>query len=265
MVSTCPLISKFVSPYIYFLVTAPSTLCEFFTPALADCHSREYRQVSRTLLSILVDLSNFVVLTISARFPISNTMFLIKLLGVAPSAPATIGITVTFIFQRFFSSLSRYKYLSLFLFSLIFTQWSAGKAKSNIRYVHFNSLTLLFLASGQHWRQVVVIHWSLSGSKSPPISRTLLSILADLMSIVVWMASILSLITNSSSLFSSPWSLFQLNQLQLVSPSPSCSIIFSAPWQDSTCRFLLFSLSGPLEQQNQLSNKLISIRPSGWD
>ena len=46
----------------------------------------------------------------------------------------------------------------------------------------------------------MVFHKSLSDSKSPQVSRTLLSILADLSNIVVWMVSVLPLISNSSSL-----------------------------------------------------------------
>ena len=45
-------------------------------------------------------------------------------------------------------------------------------------------------------------HWSLSDSKSPQVSRTLLSIQADLNNDVVWMVSILSLISRSLNLFS---------------------------------------------------------------
>ena len=35
----------------------------------------------------------------------------------------------------------------------------------------------------------MVFHWSLSDSKSPYVSRTLLSILADLNDAIVWMVS----------------------------------------------------------------------------
>ena len=38
-------------------------------------------------------------------------------------------------------------------------------------------------------RKLMVFHWSLSDSKSPQVSRTLLSILADLNNTVVWMIS----------------------------------------------------------------------------
>ena len=45
----------------------------------------------------------------------------------------------------------------------------------------------------------MVFHWSLSDSKSPQVSRTLLSILADLNNVVVWMVSTRPVISKSSS------------------------------------------------------------------
>ena len=50
----------------------------------------------------------------------------------------------------------------------------------------------------------MVFHWSLSDSKSSQISRTLLSILAVLNNVVVWMVSIRPPTSKSSSLFSYP-------------------------------------------------------------
>ena len=80
-------------------------------------------QVSRTFLSIVVDLINAVVWIVSARPPISNSFSpFSKPLLILPSAPITIGITVTHMFHSFFSSFARSKYLFLFSFSLIFTQ-----------------------------------------------------------------------------------------------------------------------------------------------
>ena len=50
----------------------------------------------------------------------------------------------------------------------------------------------------------MVFHWSLSNSKSPQVSRTLLSILAVLNNAVVWMVSIHPLTSKSSSPFNNP-------------------------------------------------------------
>ena len=50
----------------------------------------------------------------------------------------------------------------------------------------------------------MVFPWSLSDSKSPQVSRTLLSILAVLNNVVVWMVSTRPPTSKSSSLFSNP-------------------------------------------------------------
>ena len=64
----------------------------------------------------------------------------------------------------------------------------------------------------------MLFHWSLSDSKFPQISRTLLSIQTDLDNAVVWIVStflwFLSLLVP-----------YQVHQLQLVLPSTSCSIV----------------------------------------
>ena len=50
----------------------------------------------------------------------------------------------------------------------------------------------------------MVFHWSLSDSKSPQVSKALLSILADLSNVVVWIVSTRPLISKSSSPFTNP-------------------------------------------------------------
>ena len=69
----------------------------------------------------------------------------------------------------------------------------------------------------------MVFNLSLTFSKSLRLSRTLLSILDNLNISLVWMVLILPLISSSSSLRSKLLGPFQL---QLVSPSTSCSIFF---------------------------------------
>ena len=54
-----------------------------------------------------------------------------------PKAPITIGIIVTFMFHRFFSSLARSKYLSFSSHSFSFILWSVGTAKSTILQILF--------------------------------------------------------------------------------------------------------------------------------
>ena len=90
-------------------------------------------QVSWTLLSILTNLNNAVVWIVSTCPLIS----FINPWVIVPSAPIPNGITIIFMFQRFFSSLARFEYLSLFSLSFDFTLWSAGMAKCSIRDILF--------------------------------------------------------------------------------------------------------------------------------
>ena len=99
-------------------------------------------QVSRTLLSILADHNRAVVWIVFAHPLISNfCSLLMKPLETVSNAP--IGISFTLMFHSFFSSPARSKYLSLFLFSLIFTLWSAGTTKSSILLVLFYFLLII--------------------------------------------------------------------------------------------------------------------------
>ena len=88
----------------------------------------------------------------------------------------------------------------------------------------------------------MVFHWSLSDSKSPQFSWTLLSILADFNNTVVYMVSILPLFSNSSHFFPSFWRLFQVYQLQLVASLLLCSNnIFSCQARSKHLYIFLFS------------------------
>ena len=130
-------------------------------------------QDSRTLLSILTIFNNAVVWMVSTRPPTSKSSrpFNNPLVTV-PKEPITIGIIVTFMFHSFFNSLARPRNLSLISHSISFI--------------------------------LRVFHWSLSDSKSPQVSRTLLSILADLNNVVIWIFSTCPLISKSSSSFIDP-------------------------------------------------------------
>ena len=106
----------------------------FFHGSLSDSKSL---QVSRTLLSILADLSNAVVWMVSTGpviFKPSGSCT--SPLVAVPRAPITIGI-VTFMFHSFFNCQARSRYLSFFSHSFNFTLWSAGTAKSAILQVLF--------------------------------------------------------------------------------------------------------------------------------
>ena len=72
-------------------------------------------QVSRTRLRILAVLSNAVVWIVSTRPPTSKSSRPFNNpLVIVPKAPITIGTIVTFMFDSFFNSLARSKYLSFF-------------------------------------------------------------------------------------------------------------------------------------------------------
>ena len=99
---------------------------ESFSHNLGDSKSP---QVSRTLLSMLVDLNNAIVCMVSTRplIPKSSSAYMNTLVTV-PSLPITIGITVTFWFDSFFLFSC-----NVFSFSFCLTQLSAGTAKYTIR------------------------------------------------------------------------------------------------------------------------------------
>ena len=65
-------------------------------------------------------------------------------------------------------------------------------------------IIILHLLSFSHQCTPMVFHWSLNDSKSPQVSRTLLSILAVFSNAVVWMVSSRPPASKSSRLFNSP-------------------------------------------------------------
>ena len=114
---------------------------------------RESPQVSRSLLSILVDLNNDVFWMVSSypliykpSSPFSNP------LRIAPSAPNTIGIIVTFVFQSFFLFSSKVKVLICLFAFFQFYSVVCRNTKSTIRQViyffffYYHSVW----SSGQH-------------------------------------------------------------------------------------------------------------------
>ena len=115
-------------------------------------------------------------------------------------------------------------------------------------------IIILLLQIFLHQLTLVVFHWTLSDCKSPLVSRTLLSILANLNIAVFWMVSVFPLVSNSSRLSSKS---FGTPPCALI--TISITVIFMFPSFFSslarTClsfHFLLFSLSDSLERQNQL-------------
>ena len=97
--------------------------------------------VSRTLLSILADFSNSVVWIVSILPMIySSSSLFSRFWGIVSRAKSIIGITITFVFHRLFSSLARSMYLYSFIViysMLVFTSaisgsfhWSPSDSKS---------------------------------------------------------------------------------------------------------------------------------------
>ena len=90
-------------------------------------------QISRILLSILTNLNNVVVYTVSNHSVISKSSSpCTNPLVTVPRTPITISIIITCMFHSFFNSLARSRYLSLFLHSFNFILWSSRTAKSTI-------------------------------------------------------------------------------------------------------------------------------------
>ena len=101
--------------------------------------------------------------------------------------------------------------------------WDVSKvilAFSNFDFKSF-SYAILLLASFLRQFKWKVFHWSLSVSKSPQLSRTLLSILDNPSSALVWIVSILPRISYSPILFSFFLGLFQVLRLWLILKSTS--------------------------------------------
>ena len=117
----------------------------------------KFSRVSRTLPSILSDINNAVVWTVSIRpviskssSPCNNPMVTVL------RAPITIGIIVTFMFHSLFNSLARSKYLLLFSNSFNITLWSTGTAKSTILLVRFYVDYYMIWSSG--WDLVIRLY-----------------------------------------------------------------------------------------------------------
>ena len=100
-------------------------------------------------------------------------------------------------FLKIFNFFQNYlSFSSVFLFSRIFL-FSA---------IIFHIITIIIILSFELFTSALTngFPWSLSDSKSPQVSRTLLSILSVLTNVVVWMVSTRPPAFNSSSSFSNP-------------------------------------------------------------
>ena len=121
--------------YLFIIITLLSTL--LLADGLRDGKSP---QVTWTLISIPADLNAVVWMVLTYPLISNSSNFLTKPLGIIPSAPITIGITITFILHRFYSSQPRFKYLSLFFFPLIFSLWSLQVFPTSINWWSFTGV-----------------------------------------------------------------------------------------------------------------------------
>ena len=205
---------------------------DFFTPTSAARLSLDSKspQESRTLLRILADHYNAMV---SCHLIFSNTGNLFSLAF------------------RNHSEYTNYNWYSCHPHVSQFYQWNM-----RVTVIPIIIIIIILLERFSYQRYMILFQRSLSDSKSPQDSRTLLSILADLKTAVVWMVSIRPQISNSSCRLSEP---FQTCELQLESPSSLRFTSLFVLWLGlSTYYFFPFlwsSLCGPLEQQNSLRGK----------
>ena len=110
-----------------------------------------------------------------------------------PRAPIIIGIIVNFMFHSFSNSLVSFRYWSFFSLFFNFILWSAGTV-SLLLLLLILLLSFYSFESFSRESELMVFHWSLSDSKFPQVSRTLLSILSVFNNTVVWMVFAHSLI-----------------------------------------------------------------------
>ena len=142
-----------------------------------------------------------------------------------PKAPITIGIIVTVMFHSFFNSLARSSYVFLFSHSFSFIQQSRQFCRFWYYYYYYY---YYYFTSFSRQRLLVDFPWSLSVSKSFEVSRSFL-IMVDLNYAVVWIISILSLMSNSFR--GGVPGLFGNIPRDLFTPLPSCSTDFKLIWQ----------------------------------
>ena len=117
-------------------------------------------------------------------------------------------------------------------------------------------IIILLLRSFSQQRSLKVFHWSLWDIKSPQVSRTLLSILADLNNAVVWTVSICPSISNPSCPFSQPLGTVPSEPSIIdINVTPTLQLFFLLWQRLSTClsfRFLLFPFYCYLGRQSPL-------------
>ena len=161
----------FLPPFlIHLLLFIP---LEFFTSVLADAFSQEFKwqQVSWTLLSILAILNNVVIWMVSTRPPTSKSS----------------SWSFSYCSFSYCSKHTNYNWYNCQLHVPQFFQFSSKVEVIIIIIILLSKVYTPVLTGG--------LSWNLNKSKSPQLSRTPLSTLADFSSAMVWTVSILLLLS----------------------------------------------------------------------
>ena len=114
----------------------------------------------------------------------------------------------------------------------------------------------------------MVFHWSLSDSKSSQVSRSLLSILADLNNVVVWIVATRPVISKSTSPCTNPLVTLPRAPITIgITVTFMFHSFFFFPWQGPSFRFLwilFYALPGEQSPQfGKFSFFLLNITRSG--
>ena len=125
----------------------------------------------------------------------------LNILSMVPSTPMRMRTTLVLSTQIFWCNLSS-AYFGSFKISYITTCWSSRTVIPLMK--HYYHCYYYYYYSFSRQLTLIVFHWSLCDSKSPQVSRTLLSILAVLNNSVVWMVFTRLPTSKSSSPFSNP-------------------------------------------------------------
>ena len=116
-----PVYQLFFFPFLFLRLFKFLFMGEFFTSALSLSLSLS----DSFSLNILANFNNDVVWMVSIFPWISSLLSLFsRSLETVPRARITIGITITFMFHSFFSSLARSRFLSSFSFCDLLTLWN---------------------------------------------------------------------------------------------------------------------------------------------
>ena len=119
----------------------------FVDPSKCSNHNKYYRHpMFQNFLSSLISFKHVSLIVRSLFFILWSTLSnpfssLLKPLGIVPSAPIIIGVTVTFMFHNFLSSVAPFNYFYLFVFfdfqSVICRDSKIDKSAGSLFFVNY--------------------------------------------------------------------------------------------------------------------------------